>query len=122
MPATQGSPAPEIEAFVAEYLTVWSAGDAAGVWSRYYRLEPGHGLKSEADVAALLSGLRAEGYDHTEIRSLEAHYTGADDAVARLGYSRRLSDGSAMPPELRWNTYVLHRFEDGWRMTRLIPE
>jgi uncharacterized protein (TIGR02246 family) len=113
--------APEIEALVADYLRVWNTKDAAAVWSRYYRLDPGHTLKSEADLVAMFESLVREGYDRTVIQSLEAWRLGPDEAVAELAYQRLKTDGEPMPPADRRSTYWLRRFEDGWRMTRLVP-
>ena len=43
-----------LEALLRDYIETWNARDAGAVWSRFYRLDPGHAMASEADVRAYL--------------------------------------------------------------------
>ena len=108
-----------LEALLRDYIETWNARDAGAVWSRFYRLDPGHAMASEADVRAYLAALDGQGYAHTVLHSVEPVLPRPDKAVVTARYTRLKTDGAPMPPEIRTAEYHLRRFPDGWRMTRI---
>jgi len=110
-----------VEALMAEYTRLWSAKDAHAIWTRIYRLDPGQPVKSEADLAAGFDKLVASGYDHSELQSAHACLLTPTFALAVLRFSRLRADGTPLPPRDRASAYLLRQFEDGWRVTQLLP-
>jgi hypothetical protein len=107
----------EVEAIIREYIALWNAHDAHAIWTRVYRLDAAQGMKSEADLAAGFSRLKADGYDHSDLQSVHACLLTSQVAMALLRFSRLKTDGSPMPPKDRLSIYMLRRFDDGWRVT-----
>lgn len=111
----------EVEAFVREYIRLWNARDLGAIWSRIYRLEAGHRYDSEAHLRATVEQLVSEGFDRTELHSVEGWALSPTEAEARIRYTRIRKDGSAMQPANRGAKYLMRRFDDGWRITQLMP-
>jgi hypothetical protein len=109
--------ADEIETLIRAYIERWSAKDGAAVWSRFYRLEATSHLKSQADVQAILDGLAAQGFDHTELHAVRTEMLGPDQAQVRIRYTRFRTDGTPMSETDKGAQYHLTRFPDGWRIT-----
>jgi hypothetical protein len=111
----------DVEGLMADYTRLWSAKDAHAIWDRIYRLDSGQGFKSEADLAAEFARLTAEGYDHSDLQSVHACLLTPKAALAVLRFSRLKADGTALPPKDRASAYLLRRFDDGWRITAMLP-
>lgn len=110
----------DLEAMMREYTRLWSARDAHAIWTRLYRMDPGQGFATEADLAAEFARLTAQGYDHSDLTSVEACKLSATRGLAVLRFIRLKTDGTPMPPKDRATLYLLRRFDDGWRITQLI--
>jgi hypothetical protein len=119
-PARADEPARDVETLMAEYTRLWSAKDAHAIWTRLYRLEPGQLFHSEADLAAEFARLTAQGYDHSDLRSVQGCLLTPKTALAVLRFSRLKADGTVLPPKDRASLYLLRRFDDGWRITQLL--
>jgi hypothetical protein len=119
-PARADEPARDVEVLMADYTRLWSAKDAHAIWSRVYRLDPDQAIHSEADLEAGFARLRAEGYDHSDLQSVHACLLTPQTALAVLRFTRLKTDGTPMPPKDRASLYLLHRFDDGWRITSLL--
>lgn len=112
--------AADLEAMMAEYARLWSAKDAHAIATRMYRMDPGAGPQDEAALAEGFRRLAAEGYDHSDIASVEACRLTASRGLAVMRFSRLKADGTVLPPKDRASLYLLRRFDDGWRITALI--
>jgi hypothetical protein len=111
----------DVETLMSDYTRLWSAKDAHAIWGRIYRLDPGQGFKSEADLSAEFARLTAQGYDHSDLQSVHACLFTPKVALAVLRFSRLKADGTPLPPLNRASAYLLRRFDDGWRVTALLP-
>ena len=111
----------DVEALMADYTRLWSAKDAHAIWTRLYRLDAGQMFHSEADLAAEFARLTAQGYDHSDLQSVHACLLTPKAALAVLRFSRLKADGTVLPPKDRASAYLLRRFDDGWRITALLP-
>ena len=111
----------DVETLMAEYTRLWSAKDAHAIWDHIYRLDAGQSFKSEADLAAEFARLTAQGYDHSDLQSVHACLLTPKAALAVLRFSRLKADGTVLPPKDRGSAYLLRRFDDGWRVTALLP-
>jgi ketosteroid isomerase-like protein len=110
----------EVEALMGDYIVLWNAHDAHAIWTRVYRLDAAQPLHSEADLAAEFAGLRAQGYDHSDMASAHACLLTPATATAVMRFSRLKTDGTPMPPKDRATLYLLRKFDDGWRITARI--
>ncbi len=111
----------DIETLMADYTRLWSAKDAHAIWGRIYRLDPGQTFHSEADLTAEFARLTSQGYDHSDLQSVRACLLTPKAALAVMRFSRLKSDGTPLPPKDRASAYLLRRFDDGWRITALLP-
>jgi hypothetical protein len=119
-PAAADEPAAEAEALMREYLRLWNAGDAEGVTTRIYRLDTPGPTSEPAGLERTFEQLRAQGYDHSELISLEACLLTETLALAEFRYTRLKTDGEPLGPRERATLYRLRKFDDGWRITELI--
>lgn len=119
--AEMRTPAPELEAFVREYIRLWNARDAEAIWSRVYRLGPEGHVHSADEVKAWIAELSAQGFSHTDLHSVSASYVGPDEGAAEIRFTRVLNDGSVMGLPNRGARYRLIRFDDGWRIVQMAP-
>jgi ketosteroid isomerase-like protein len=111
----------DVETLMADYTRLWSAKDAHAIWDHIYRLDPGQSFKSEADLAAEFARLTAQGYNHSDLQSVHGCLLTPKTALAVLRFSRLKADGTPLPPTNRASAYLLRRFDDGWRVTALLP-
>lgn len=112
--------AKDVEALMGDYIRLWDAHDAHAIWTRIYRLDAAQPLKSEADLAAEFAGLKSQGYDHSDMTSVQGCLLTPATATAVMRFSRLNTDGTPMPPKDRATLYMLRRFDDGWRITARI--
>src|SRR5579862_9836661 len=110
----------DVEAMMADYTRLWSAKDAHAIWTRLYRLDPGQTFHSEADLAAEFARLTAQGYDHSDLQSVNACLLTSKTALAVLRFNRLKADGTFLAKDVA-SAYILRRFDDGWRITALLP-
>jgi hypothetical protein len=111
----------EVEAVMDEYLRLWNLHDAQAVTERIYRMPAGSRMGTREGLQRNFDELRAQGYDHSTKNGLEGCLIGKDDGLAEFRFTRWKTDGAPLGPKERATLYRLHRFEDGWRITELIP-
>jgi len=111
----------EVKAVMEQYLSLWNAHDAAAITARIYRFDSANPMGDRAGLEAEFARLKAQGYDHSVNAGIEACIVGPDQALAEFRFSRLKVDGTPLPPKDRATLYLLRRFPDGWRITRLIP-
>jgi len=116
-PARADERSRDLEALIRDYIVAWNAHDAHAIWTRFYRLDAAQPTHSEADLAQEFARLVAQGYDHSDLQSVQACRLTPQTAIAILRFSRLKTDGSPMPPKDRASLYTLRRFDDGWRVT-----
>lgn len=119
-PALADTAGREVEAFMGEYLRLWNAHDAAAITQRIYRFEGPNPMGQQQGLEAEFARLKSQGYDRSEMHSVEACLITKDQALAEFRYSRLKADGTPLPPKDRATLYMLRKFPDGWRITRLI--
>jgi len=110
----------EVKAFMEQYISLWNAHDAAAITQRIYRFDAPNPMGDLEGLSKAFARLKAQGYDRSTIGGVEACVIGPDQAMAELRFSRVKSDGTPLPPKDRASLYLLRRFPDGWRITRLI--
>jgi hypothetical protein len=112
------SPEAAVEQFMWDYTKAWNRHDSAAIARDFYRL----GSSVEEQTASLERGfenLRAQGYQKSDIFEVKACVTGADTAWAGMKFSRLKANGEPLPPKDRASSYLVQKFEDGWRITRM---
>ncbi len=112
------SPEAAVEQFMWDYTEAWNRHDSAAIARHFYRLGP----SVEEQTASLERGfenLRAQGYQKSDIFEVKACMTGPDTAWAGMKFSRLKADGEPLPPKDRASSYLVKKFEDGWRITRM---
>jgi hypothetical protein len=107
----------DMEAFMAKYLDLWNAHDAAAITADFYRLEGNHPWSTKAGMQAEFDRLKSQGYDKSDIQSVTGCKLSEDTGQVELRYVRLKTDGSFMPPKDRASIYRLRKFADGWRVT-----
>ena len=112
-------PGSHVTTLIDTYFRHWNAKDAAEIWSRIYRLDPGHRLGSEADLRQMLDATVASGWDHSTLDAITVHPCGPGAWLARIAYTRFSTDGSVLPPANRLGAYVVSEAGDGLRITAL---
>ena len=119
-PAHADPRAKDVEALMGDYFRLWNAHDAHAVWTRIYRMDPGQPMKSEADLASQFAQLKAQGYDHSDLQSVQACLLTPATAMSVMRFSRLKAYGTPLPPKDRATLYLLRKFPEGWRITSLI--
>lgn len=112
-------PASQVIALIDTYFRHWNAKDSSEIWSRIYRLDPGHRLGSEADLRQLLDNTIAGGWDHSTLDAITVHPCGPGVWLARIAYTRCDKDGTTLLPANRLGAYVVSETGDGLRITAL---
>jgi hypothetical protein len=114
----------DMETFMAGYLDLWNAHDAAAITARIYRLDAAHAWSTADGLRAEFDRLKSQGYDRSDTHSITGCTLSADTGQVELRYSRLKTDKSFMPPRDRTSVYRLRRFPDGWRVTSFtgLPE
>lgn len=107
----------DMEKFMADYLRLWNAHDAAAITERVYRLDGNHPWSTRDGMQAEFDRLKAQGYDKSDIQGITGCVLGPDTGQVELRYIRLKTDGSFMPPKDRTSIYRLRKFPDGWRVT-----
>jgi len=107
----------DMEAFMAGYLELWNAHDAAAITARIYRLDGNHPWSTREGMQAEFDRLKSQGYDKSDITSITGCVLGPDTGQVELRYVRLKTDGSFMPPKDRISLYRVKKFPDGWRVT-----
>ena len=113
------SPKEEVEAHMWGYTETWNRHDAAGIARDFYRMGPSV-EEQTASLERSFEGLRAQGYHHSDIHAILGCMTGEDTAWAGMRFTRLKADGEPLPPRDRASAYELKKFEDGWRITRML--
>jgi hypothetical protein len=107
----------DMETFMAGYLELWNAHDAATITARIYRLDGNHPWSTKEGMQAEFDRLKAQGYAKSDITSITGCVLGPDTGQVELQYVRLKTDGSFMPPKDRASIYRVKKFPDGWRVT-----
>jgi hypothetical protein len=110
----------EVEAFMRQYLTLWNAHDARAIIERIYRMDGSNPMGTQAGLQAEFDRLKAQGYDHSDLISLNACMITPTQGVVEFRFSRLKADGSALPPRERASLYFVRKFPDGWRINQLM--
>ena len=110
----------EAEAFMREYLRLWNAHDAKAITERIYRFDRDNPMGTLAGLQAEFDRLKAQGYDHSDLISLNACMVTPTQAVVEFRFSRLKADGTPLPPRERASLYMVRRFPDGWRINLLV--
>lgn len=120
--STLSAPTPEqeVEQFMWNYTKAWNQHDTVTIARDFYRTGPGIGER-KASLDKIFDDLRAQGYHHSDIAEIKGCITGADTAWAGMKFSRLKADGEPLPPKDRASSYLLSKFSDGWRITKLNP-
>jgi hypothetical protein len=113
--------AKEVDAKMREYVEIWNRHDAAGVATKVYRLDnTANGAGTTANFQAQFDSLKAQGYDHSDLHSVEACLLSDNLALAEMRYTRLKTDGGFMPPKERATIYKLRKTPDGWRIAEIL--
>jgi len=120
-PAFADEKAREVEAFMADYLKLWNAGDAKTITEKYYRFDRPNPWQQQVGLQAEFDRLKGQGYSHSDTTGLDSCLISRTEAMTELRYSRMKTDGAAMPPKDRATLYFARKFPDGWRITNFIP-
>jgi hypothetical protein len=110
----------EVEAFMRGYLTLWNAHDAKAITERIYRFDGTNPMGTQAGLQAEFDRLKAQGYDHSDLISLNACMITPTQSVVEFRFSRLKTDGTALPPTERASLYFVRKFPDGWRINQLM--
>jgi hypothetical protein len=110
----------EVEAFMRGYLSLWNAHDAKAITERIYRFDGTNPMGTQAGLQGEFDRLKAQGYDHSDLISLNACMITATQAVVEFRFSRLKTDGTPLPPKERASLYMVRRFPDGWRINLLL--
>ena len=103
-----------------EYFALWNAHDAAGVSAKAYRFEASNPMSTPAGIQANFDQLKAQGYDHSTMASVEGCLLSETQGLAELRYTRWKTDGTPLGPKDRAGVYVLRKYADGWRITQIL--
>ena len=111
----------EIRTYMEGFFRTWNAHDAAGIAKNYYRMGPSV-EEQTASTGKMFSDLAAQGFAKTDFHDMKICPGTSDAAKAVVGlkFTRLKSDGSAMAPGERGIIFDLKKFDDGWRMTKLV--
>jgi len=114
----------DMEKFMAGYLDLWNAHDAAAITAHIYQLDGAHAWSSADGLKAEFDRLKSLGYDKSDTHSITGCMLSADTGQVELRYTRLKTDGSFMPPKDRTSVYKLRKFPEGWRVTSFagLPE
>jgi hypothetical protein len=107
----------DMEKFMADYLVLWNAHDAAAITTGFYRLDAKHPWSSTEGLKAEFDRLIAQGYTTSEIHGVTGCALGPDTGQVELRFTRLTADGGFMPPKDRTSLYRVRKFADGWRVT-----
>ena len=119
-PALADDKGREVAAVMTEYVKLWNAGDAGAITSRIYRFDSPNPMGDKAGLEAQFAQLKKEGYDHSETQAIEACVIGPNQAMAEMRYTRLKTDGTPLGPKDRAGLYLLRKFPEGWRITRIV--
>jgi ketosteroid isomerase-like protein len=122
-PALADPPAAEVEAFMANYIKLWNADDAQAITTQIYRFDtPGNPLQTIDGFQKSYTGLKAQGYDHSDTHSIHACIMNRTTALAEMRFARVKKDGSPIAPgtDNMASIYLLHKTADGWRVGAMI--
>ncbi len=106
----------EVEAFMREYLKLWNAHDAKTIHDRIYRLDSSNRMSTQEGLQATFDGLKAQGYDHSDLVSLNACMISEAQSVVEFRFRRLKADGSPVPPGDYASLYMVRKYPDGWRI------
>lgn len=118
-PAPSLAPEKVVEQFMWNYTATWNKHDSATIARDFYRMGAGVPEQTESLEKGFVN-LRTQGYHHSDIHEIKACITGGDTAWAGMKFSRLTEAGVPLPPKDRASSYELKKFEDGWRITKLM--
>ena len=111
--------APEAEALVREYTALWNKGDAAAISSRIYRFDnTANPMQTKEGLQSNFDGLKARGYDHSVIHSVDSCLAAPDLALVEMKYSRMKTDGGYLAKDLT-TIYTVRKRPEGWRIAAM---
>lgn len=109
------------EAFMWAYTEAWNAHDTEALGRDFWQMT-GSVEEETARLEAIFAQLEAEGYDRSTIHEVFVCMAGENVALADMRFTRYLTSGEVMGPDLRGSKYLLE-WEDGkgWRITQMLP-
>ena len=110
----------DVQAFIAEYLRLWNAGDAATITARMYQFDTPHPFSTQQGLQAEFDRLKGLGYSHSDTLGVNACWINTNQALVELRYSRIKQDGTSMPPRERSTLYFVRKTAAGLRINNLI--
>lgn len=122
-PALADPPAAEVEALITNYGKWWNAGDGKAITTQVYKFDvPGNPMQTLEGFDKNRAAMKAQGYDHSDIKSVKACLTNRNTAIAEMRFARLKADGTPYVPGAGnlAQLYLLHKTADGWRVGAMI--
>lgn len=119
LPAYADERAKDVEDLMREYVKLWNAGDADAITSRIYRLDTRGPTSTPDGLKATFATMKAQGYSHSNLHSVEGCLLSPNLALAEMRYTRMKTDGTPFAANLA-TLYKLRKTPDGWRIAELI--
>jgi hypothetical protein len=119
-PVMADPPAAEIDAVMKEYFKLWNAGDGAAITSRIYKFDQTtNPMQTQAGFDASYARLKGQGYDHSELNTVESCLLTKDLALAEMRFSRIKTDKTFLAKDIV-TLYKLRKGPEGWRIAEMI--
>ncbi|MAP94749.1 MAG: hypothetical protein CMK07_07345 [Ponticaulis sp.] len=110
-PTKQGA-----EEFLWAYTEAWNEHDTDKLGSEFWQTTDSVETETER-LEAMFAQITADGYDRSTIHSILVCLGGEDMAVADMRFTRYLTSGEVMGPDMRASKYLLDWEEArGWRI------
>jgi hypothetical protein len=122
-PALADPAGAEVETFMANYIKLWNADDAQTITTQIYKFDvAGNPMQTVDGFQKSYAALKAQGYDHSDTKSIHACVMNRTTALAEMRFARVKKDGSPIYPgaENLATLYLLHKTADGWRVGSMI--
>jgi len=119
LPAYADERAKDVEDLMREYVRLWNAGDADAITSRIYRLDTRGATSTPDGLKATFASMKAQGYSHSNLHSVEGCLLSPNLALAEMRYTRMKTDGTPFAANLA-TLYKLRKTPEGWRIAELM--
>lgn len=120
-PVAEGPTSQNAESFMWAYTEAWNAHDTEALGRDFWQMT-GSVEEETARLEAIFAQLEADGYDQSFIHEVFVCLAGENVALADMRFTRYLTSGEVMGPNLRGSRYRLDWEDDkGWRITEMFP-
>ena len=121
-PVAEGPTSQNAESFMWAYTEAWNAHDTEALGHDFWQMT-GSVEEETARLEAIFAQLEADGYDQSFIHGISACMANTmTTALAGVQFTRYLTSGEVMGPDLRGSRYRLDWEDDkGWRITEMFP-